>query len=415
MIPEVPTTLEPMPDGSRTVLMGSMADIDLAGAGYVQSEWRCSGTAEAYRPSGPLGADGRWSLEAADRAAFATRLVVRMPSDPSRSSGTVVVEWLNVSSGADACPFFGFAGPEIVRAGHTWVGVSAQWAGVVSAPALVDVGGAAPAGAPGCRSRPLPRPPPPRRRVLLRHLHPGGLGGRRVRSAPGGPLDGRTVDGVVAVGESQSAYALTTYANGVHLRAGVFDGFLVHSRGGPPLPLGDRDRGVDLEAGRDDLAVRIRDDLDVPVLVLQTETDVLGHLYSLPGPTTRRRPAAPVGGGRVGPRRSVADRRARGSARLRRPGEPGPAALRGPQCPAPPGRVDRRRPGPAGGRAVGGRGRPRTRTSRHVVRHRRPRHRHRRCPHAVRRRPGRGADRPRCTRRQPRVPAVRPHPADPAR
>lgn len=281
MIPEDPTTLAPLPDRGHTVLMGSMADVDLADAGYVQSEWRCSGTAEAYRSSGPLPADGRWTLEVADRAAFATRLVVRMPADPLRASGTVVVEWLNVSSGADAAPVFGFAGPEIVRAGHTWVGVSAQWAGVVSAPALVEVGGMA--------LQALQDADPDRYRDLH---HPGDAfcfdiftraASAVVRPAPtGGPLDGRPVQRVVAVGESQSAYALTTYVDGVHPRAGLFDGFLVHSRGGPPMPLGARDRGVDLEAGRHDPAVRIRDDLTVPVLVLQTETDVLGHLYSLP-------------------------------------------------------------------------------------------------------------------------------------
>lgn len=277
---EEASTLAAMPGGEGAVVMGSMADVDLAGAGYSQTEWRCSGTADAYRPAAPLGPDGRWALEVADRAAFATRLVVRMPADPARSSGTVVVEWLNVSSGADAAPVWGFAGPEIVRAGHTWVGVSAQWAGVVSAPALVDVGGVA--------LSPLQDADPERYGDLH---HPGDAfcfdvftrAARAVVAAPAdGPLGGRPVARVLAVGESQSAYALTTYVDGVHPLARCFDGFLVHSRGGPPMPLGDRDRGVDLEAGRHDPAVRIRDDLDVPVLVLQTETDVLGHLYSFP-------------------------------------------------------------------------------------------------------------------------------------
>lgn len=278
---EIPTKLEPIPDGSRTVLVGSMADIDLAGSGYVQSEWRCEGSAEAYRSVGLLGADGRWDLEVADRAGFATRLVVRMPSDPARSSGTVVVEWLNVSSGADACPVFGFAGAEIVRAGHTWVGVSAQWAGVVSAPVLVDVGGVA--------LQALQDADPDRYRDLH---HPGDAfcfdiftrsASAVVESAQhGGPLEGRSVERVVAVGESQSADALTTYVNGVQPLARRFDGILIHSREGAPMPLGHRDRGVDFEVGRPEPAVRIRDDLVVPVLVLQTETDVLGHLYSFP-------------------------------------------------------------------------------------------------------------------------------------
>ena len=51
---------------------------------------------------------------------------------------------------------------------------------------------------------------------------------------------------MLAVGESQSAYALTTYVNVVQPEAAVFDGLLVHSRGGAALPLGVPGRGVDL-------------------------------------------------------------------------------------------------------------------------------------------------------------------------
>ena len=55
--------------------------------------------------------------------------------------GTAAMTWVGGSIVVHGLYEFGFAGPEIVRAGHTWVGVSAQWAGIVSAPALVDVGG----------------------------------------------------------------------------------------------------------------------------------------------------------------------------------------------------------------------------------------------------------------------------------
>ncbi|HRW42480.1 MAG TPA: alpha/beta hydrolase domain-containing protein, partial [Microthrixaceae bacterium] len=95
------------------------------------------------------------------------------------------------------------------------------------------------------------------------------------------PLDDLDIQRVVAVGESQSAYALVTYVNGVQPRSERFDGFLIHSRGRGALPLGDAGRGADVEGSRGDPPVLIRDDLDVPVLVLQTETDVLGFLDSL--------------------------------------------------------------------------------------------------------------------------------------
>ena len=47
-----------------------------------------------------------------------------------------------------------------------------------------------------------------------------------------GPLADLVVDTRLAVVESQSAFALTTFVNVVHPRARVFDGFLIHSRGG---------------------------------------------------------------------------------------------------------------------------------------------------------------------------------------
>ena len=57
--------------------------------------------------------------------------------------------------------------------------------------------------------------------------------GRALR-APGAvnPLDGLEVERFVAVGESQSAFALTTYVNGVQPLTEQFDAFLIHSRGG---------------------------------------------------------------------------------------------------------------------------------------------------------------------------------------
>jgi hypothetical protein len=63
---------------------------------------------------------------------------------------------------------------------------------------------------------------------------------------------------------------MVTYIDAVHPVAGVFDGFLVHSRsaGGAPLS----------QAPQPNVAIPapapIRDDLTVPVLVFQTETDV---------------------------------------------------------------------------------------------------------------------------------------------
>ena len=86
-------------------------------------------------------------------------MIVRRPQDPARFSGTVVVEWLNVTIGRDGDPSWGYAAEEIIREGHAWVGVSAQQTGVR---ALAD-------GRPAA----LRLPRPPRRPLQLRHLHAG--------------------------------------------------------------------------------------------------------------------------------------------------------------------------------------------------------------------------------------------------
>lgn len=77
--------------------------VDLAAAGYVQEEFFASGVARAFAADGPLGPNGRWHVTVSGSAPYTTRVVVRRPSDPSRLSGVVVVEWLNVSV-AEAAP-----------------------------------------------------------------------------------------------------------------------------------------------------------------------------------------------------------------------------------------------------------------------------------------------------------------------
>src|SRR4029077_19922029 len=70
---------------------------------------------------------------------YRTRVLVRRPANPESFSGTAVVEWLNVSGGVDARPDWTSLHEEIVRAGHAWMGVSAQRIGVVGGPVLVGV------------------------------------------------------------------------------------------------------------------------------------------------------------------------------------------------------------------------------------------------------------------------------------
>ena len=253
------TTFEELPPG-ETGLLSVRPGPDLTEAGYVEREYVARGTAVSYGGHEP--------------ADYATRVVVRRPESPGSCSGTVVVEWLNVSSGADAAPDWNYLAEEIVRRGHTWVGVSAQHMGVEGGEAPVGVADVAQGGL-----RALPR------FAALRH--PGdaycySIYASVAAALDEGPLSDLVVDVLLAVGESQSAFALTTFVNVVHEQAPVFDAFLIHSRGGGAMPLGEPGEAMDPLGYRGTRPVPIRDDLDIPVLMLQTETDLTGALRYLP-------------------------------------------------------------------------------------------------------------------------------------
>ena len=251
--------IAPLTGGNGICLMAAVTGPDLEVSGWLQTEHLASGTAISYAdPPHP-------------EAPYATRVVVRRPSSPEAFSGTLVVEWLNVSSGSDAGPDWTYLAEELVRRGHAWAGVSAQYIGVEGGAAAVAAG-AGPSGLKGAD---------PERYGAL--SHPGDAYSYDVftQVARGLAADlGATC--VLAIGESQSAFALTTYVNVVHEQTGCFDGFLVHSRAGAAMPLGEPGRGIDLAQRSGAAPTPIRDDVDVPVVIVQTEGDLFGRIGFLP-------------------------------------------------------------------------------------------------------------------------------------
>ena len=95
-----------------------------------------------------------------------------------------------------------------------------------------------------------------------------------------GPL---TAERVLAAGESQSAAFLVTDVNAVAPVAGGYDGYLIHGRPGRPATLSEWEVSSSLQPGLPALAggVRVRTDGAAPVIILQSETDVFGALFSL--------------------------------------------------------------------------------------------------------------------------------------
>jgi len=249
--------------GQPTLSFGAY---DLAPLGYAVAEFFVSGTATSYTSARAPTEDGRWDAMPADSAPYVTRIVVARPTDRRKFSGTVVVEWLNVTGGTDAAVDWNAAHREIIRRGHAYVAVSAQRAGVEGGGGALGLGGT-----------PVKKANPER---YGRISHPGDAWSFDIFSQAGrilrGP-DARTVLGplvagrVIAIGESQSAVFLTTYVNAVDPLAKVYDGFLVHSRFGSASPLqGSMGGGPDQPR-----AVKLRTDVRVPVLTVLTETDLL--------------------------------------------------------------------------------------------------------------------------------------------
>jgi hypothetical protein len=222
--------------------------------GYVEEEYFLDGTATAYAPEGELGEDGRWRVTEASTAPYKTRILVRRPAEAADFDGTVYVEWFNVTGGIDFDADFSLGHHEILRNGSAYVGVSAQAAGVNFLKAWETGAGA--------------------RYASL--AHPGdqysydifSQAAQAIRRGEVDVLSGATPRHVIGMGESQSGARMAAYVDAVHPVAGVYDGFLVHSRGSGTAPLGAG--GSPIGTG----VVHIRDDLDVPVLQLETEGDV---------------------------------------------------------------------------------------------------------------------------------------------
>jgi hypothetical protein len=257
---------------------------DIGRAGYVLEEFFLDGTAASFEPAGPTGADGYWQVTPSGQAPFTTRIVVCRPAGPGAFTGTVVLEWLNVSAGFDAAPHWMLTHRHVVRSGWAWVGVSAQRAGIEGG-SIFDAAGEEPGEGPR-RTMVLPalKEGDPVRYGGLHHpgdafsFHIFAQAARAVRSgAVLGPLP---VECLLAAGQSQSAIHLVSYVNAVASALppeAACDGYLIGSRTGSAAPLTGWDGRI--RTGPD--GARVRTDGRWPVLTVQTESDVTGPLAGI--------------------------------------------------------------------------------------------------------------------------------------
>lgn len=255
------TLTGPITGGERG---GPFSAVDVAELGYVTEEFFIEGQANTYElVEGTHSPDGKWKSKRSDnKAAFKTRMLVVRPSESERFNGTVIVFWLNVTAGFE----LGNAAGESLR-GYAWVGVSAQKIGIDGFPQ--DPQG-------------LKTWDPDRYGSLI---HPGdaysysiftqvaqSLAPDRDKNALD-PMGGLDVARLIAVGASQSANRLRTYINGVHHIEKVFDGYIPFIDFGRVTPFAS---AIDGERRRSNRA-SIRADLDVPTIVVNSETEVPGY------------------------------------------------------------------------------------------------------------------------------------------
>jgi hypothetical protein len=251
----------PVTGGQGAIVPANLNLLDLSKVGYQSSEYFLDGYASAYTSANTLTSDGKWTATATSPAYYKTRIVVFRPSNPRKFNGTVVVEWLNVSGGVDANPDWTQTHNELVREGAAWIGVSAQAAGIAQLQCATN--------APP--SAQCPGPGDPGRYGTL--VHPGdnysydmfSQAGQAIRDNSAKILSGLTPSTLLAAGESQSAGRMVTYIDAVQPLVNEYDGFLVHSRQAGAAPLANQSAPV---------PTLIRTDIDVPVFVFQTETDI---------------------------------------------------------------------------------------------------------------------------------------------
>jgi hypothetical protein len=178
------------------------------GYDYTENEYFYNGTAT--------------DLASGASAPYESRMLVRLPRRAKRFSGTVLVEWLNVTGQLDLETAWPVEAKYLMRHGVGYVGVSAQLAGVCCGPTTLK-------GWDPVRYAPLVHPSDQFSSDLFSQAIRA-LRGPKHRGA--NPMRGLRARRVVVTGASQSALRLTDFVNGGYNRHQV-DLYVITRGGGP--------------------------------------------------------------------------------------------------------------------------------------------------------------------------------------
>lgn len=104
--------------------------VDLAARGYVETELLVRGSASVHDWAAAGSEEVVVPLAAGQR--YATRLLVRRPTDARRFSGRVIVELLDPAAQRDNAPLWGLSHEHFLRRGDVWAGVTIGSAAVTA-------------------------------------------------------------------------------------------------------------------------------------------------------------------------------------------------------------------------------------------------------------------------------------------
>ena len=215
-------------------------DVDYASRGYIEEEYFFEGAATRYStPSMQTG-----SVVSTGHP-YKSRLIVRRPIKANQFNGTVIVEWVNVTSGYNNDALWKASTEHLIREGYAFVGASAQQVGIHGASGLLAW---SPTRYAGLTVQPAGLP----NDVLSYDIFSqAGMAAKCVNGAD--IMGGLPVKRVIGSGVSQSQGRLVTYYNSIHPISQVYDAFYLF------LGLGGR----------------LRTDIETKVMKVNTENDVM--------------------------------------------------------------------------------------------------------------------------------------------
>jgi hypothetical protein len=234
--------------------------VNLSQYGYLQREYEMSGTTNTYAEEGFWGSNGQWNVSVSRTGVpYTTRLLVRYPTNPAKFNGTVVVEWLNDTTGGDQDPVWSEIYNEVLSEGYAYVGVTAQTAGMEELKAWDPVRYAALGDSNDGQSYDIFT----QAALAVRDQSATLLGGLKVKD-------------VIGAGDSQSAFRVATYVNAIQPLSHAFNAFLAVGRAALAAPIGS---GL---VSFLPFPALIRSDNTTPMIQIETEGDIeeLGFAFA---------------------------------------------------------------------------------------------------------------------------------------